>query len=62
MDVGPTNRTGLPARTGAASTSASAAERPVGEEQLMERVLERPNLVRALKRGERNKGAAGIAG
>lgn len=62
MDVRPTNKTGLPARTGDASTSESAAERPVGEEQLMERVLERPNLVRALKRVERNKGAAGIDG
>jgi hypothetical protein len=35
-------------------------EHPVGDEQLMERVLERENLVPALKRVEQNKGSAGV--
>jgi RNA-directed DNA polymerase len=43
-------------------TSGSGFERPVGEEQLMERVLERENLVIALRRVERNGGAAGVDG
>jgi RNA-directed DNA polymerase len=37
-------------------------EHPVGDEQLMERVLERENLVPALKRVEQNKGSAGVDG
>jgi RNA-directed DNA polymerase len=37
-------------------------ENPVGKEQLMERVLERENLVPALKRVEQNKGKAGVDG
>lgn len=40
----------------------AAAEHPVGKEQLMEGVLERENLVPALKRVEQNKGTAGVDG
>ena len=60
MDVRPTKEFGLPAETGDALTSGSVTERPVGEERLMENILERGNLLRALKRVEQNKGAAGI--
>lgn len=62
MDVRPTKETGLPVETGDALTSGSATERPVGEERLMENILERGNLLRALKRVEQNKGAAGVDG
>ena len=62
MDVRPTKEFGLPAETGDALTSGSATERPVGEERLMENILERGNLLRALKRVEQNKGAAGVDG
>ena len=40
----------------------SDVEHPVGKEQLMERVLERENVVPALKRVEQNKGSAGVDG
>ena len=40
-------------------TVVASNEHPVGEEQLMERVMERENLVPALKRVEQNKGRAG---
>lgn len=54
---------GLPFRyEGDAVTSAVATEHPVGSEQLMERVVSRDNLLKALKRVERNRGAAGIDG
>jgi len=62
VDVRPTKEFGLPAETGDALTSESATERPVGEERLMENILERGNLLRALKRVEQNKGAAGVDG
>ena len=45
-----------------AFSSAVEPEHPVGSEQLLERVLSRDNLLEALKRVERNKGAAGIDG
>ena len=47
---------------GDAFASAVEPEHPVGSEQLMERVVSRNNLLKALKRVERNKGAAGIDG
>jgi RNA-directed DNA polymerase len=62
VDVRPTKETGLPGRTGDALTSESTTERPVGEERLMEEILERRNLIRALKRVEQNKGGAGVDG
>ena len=62
MDVRPTKETGLPGQPGDALTSESATERPVGEERLMEVILERGNLLRALNRVEQNKGAAGVDG
>ena len=62
MDVKPTKEIGLPACVGDALTSGSVAERPVGDEQLMECVLERGNLLKALKRVDQNKGAAGTDG
>ena len=63
MDVRPTKQLWLPCgRQAMQLTSAIGTERPVGEEQLMERVLERENLLRALKRVEQNKGAAGVDG
>lgn len=62
MKVKPT-QIGLPFKfKGDALASAGAAEHPVGSEQLMERVVSRDNLLKALKRVERNKGAAGIDG
>jgi retron-type reverse transcriptase len=62
VDVRPTKETGLPGRKGDALTSESTTERPVGEERLMEEILERRNLIRALKRVEQNKGGAGVDG
>ena len=62
MRVKPT-QIGLPFKyEGDAFASAVEPEGPVGSEQLMERVLTRDNLLKALKRVERNKGAAGIDG
>ena len=62
MKVKPT-QLGLPFKyEGDAFASAVAPEHPVGSKQLMERVLSRDNLLAALKRVERNKGAAGIDG
>ncbi len=62
MNVRPT-QLGLPfARKGDAFASAAETERPVGVEQLMELVVERDNLLVALKRVEQNKGAAGVDG
>lgn len=62
MKVRPT-QLGLPFELkGAAFTSAAEAEHPVGSEQLMERVVERDNLLGALRRIEQNKGAAGVDG
>ena len=40
----------------------ASTEHPVGEEQLMERVLAREDFVPALKRVERNKGSVGVDG
>ena len=37
-------------------------ESPVGEEQLMERLVERENMYRALQRVEKNQGAPGVDG
>ena len=54
MNVKPT-QIGLPFDfKGDAIASVVASERPVGSEQLMERVLSRDNLLEALKRVERN--------
>jgi RNA-directed DNA polymerase len=62
VNVRPT-QLGLPFKVkGNAFASASGAEHPVGSEQLMERVVERGNLLIALKRVEQNKGAAGVDG
>lgn len=47
---------------GNAFASAVAAEHPAGSEQLMERVVTCANLLKALKRVERNKGKAGVDG
>lgn len=47
--------------TGEASSAARGNE-PSGASGLMERVLERANLIAALKRVERNKGSAGVDG
>lgn len=63
MGVKPIRQLGLPLRVkGDASTSVSVFEGPVGEERLMERVVERKNLVTALRRVERNRGAPGVDG
>lgn len=63
MGVKPTRQLGLPLRAkGDASISVSVLEGPVGKERLMERVLERTNLVTALRRVERNRGAPGVDG
>ena len=62
MDVRPTRETGLPGKTGGALTSESPTECPVGEERLMEEILECWNLTRALDRVEQNKGGAGVDG
>jgi RNA-directed DNA polymerase len=43
-------------------TAGGKAESQAGNEQLMEVILERENLKQALKRVERNKGAAGVDG
>lgn len=60
MKVKPT-QLGLPLEVkGDAFASAIIAEHPVGREQLMERVLLRGNLMKALKRVESNKGIAGV--
>lgn len=62
MNVRPT-QLGLPFKLkGDAFASATGAEHPVGSEQLMERVVERDNLMVALRRVEQNKGAAGVDG
>lgn len=60
MNVKPT-QLGLPFK-GAALASAADTEPPVGSAQLLKRVLTRDNLVKALKRVESNKGAAGVDG
>jgi RNA-directed DNA polymerase len=63
VGVKPTKQLGLPLRfKGDAFISASSFERPVGDGQLMERVLGRENLVIALRRVERNEGAPGVDG
>ena len=62
MNVRPT-QLGLPFKLkGAAFTSVTEAKHPVGSEQLMERVVERDNLLGALRRVEQNKGVAGVDG
>ena len=62
MKVRPT-QLGLPFKLkGDTFASAAGAEHPVGGEQLMELVVERDNLLVALKRVEQNKGAAGVDG
>ena len=47
-------------RTGAPNTTARRDEPNLDMTQLMERVIERSNMAQALKRVERNKGAAGV--
>lgn len=49
-------------RRGEASVGASGMDTPVGAEQVMERVVERANLLAALKRVQRNGGSPGIDG
>jgi RNA-directed DNA polymerase len=49
-------------RRGEASVGASGECPPGNEESLMERVVERPNLLRALGRGKANGGSPGIDG
>jgi RNA-directed DNA polymerase len=62
VNVKPT-QLGLPFEIkGNAYASAAVTEHPVGNEQLMERVVSRDNLQSALKRVEGNKGAAGVDG
>ena len=62
MNAKPT-QLGLPLEfRGDAFSSAVGPEHPVGSEQLMARVLSRGNLLKALKRVESNKGAAGVDG
>jgi RNA-directed DNA polymerase len=62
VNVRPT-QLGLPFKLkGDTFASAAGAEHPVGGEQLMELVVERDNLLVALKRVEQNKGAAGVDG
>jgi len=48
-------------RSGQALPAATGNERP-GEGSLMEKALERPNLMRALKRVRKNRGSPGIDG
>jgi len=43
-------------------TSGTDPNSPVGRQQLMERVLERENMKRALRKVEQNKGASGVDG
>jgi RNA-directed DNA polymerase len=63
VNVKPAKQLGLPLTfKGDAFAPESVSERPGGEEQLMERVLERQNLRAALKRVENNKGSAGADG
>jgi RNA-directed DNA polymerase len=63
VNVKPAKQLGLPLTfKGDAFAPGSVSERPGGEEQLMERVLERQNLRAALKRVENNKGSAGADG
>jgi RNA-directed DNA polymerase len=49
-------------RGGEASVGASGTDTPVGEERLMEKVVERGNLLAALRRVKRNGGSPGIDG
>ena len=49
-------------RRGEASVGASGGSTPVGDEGLMERVVERPNLLTALARVKANGGSPGIDG
>ncbi len=42
--------------------AARLAERPAGEDRLMEAICERENMLKALKRVESNKGAPGVDG
>jgi RNA-directed DNA polymerase len=49
-------------RRGEAAVGASGQDTPVGEERLMERVVERGNLLAALRRVKRNGGSPGIDG
>lgn len=48
-------------RSGQASSATAESERP-GTGSLMEEVLSRPNLLRALRRVRKNKGSAGVDG
>jgi RNA-directed DNA polymerase len=48
-------------RIGQASSATTEPERP-GTGSLMEEVLARPNLLRALRRVRKNKGSAGVDG
>ena len=49
-------------RRGEAAVGASGGDTPVGDEGLMERVVERENLLAALRRVKRNGGSPGIDG
>ena len=63
MNVRPARQLWLPLSVKSDTfTVVASNEHPVGEEQLMERVMERENLVPALKRVEQNKGRAGVDG
>ena len=57
----PAKQLWLPLYEGDCVTLAECAEHPV-EEGLLERILERENLIRALKQVERNGGSAGVDG
>jgi RNA-directed DNA polymerase len=52
----------FPARRGEASVGASGKRAPGHDESLMERVVERPNLLRALARVQANGGSPGLDG
>jgi RNA-directed DNA polymerase len=63
MSSRPAGQLWLPFEKGGELRRAEAAtESPPEDEQLMERVVERDNLVRALKRVERNGGSPGVDG
>ena len=67
-DVGPRPRTAQPLerpfaeRRGEAAVGASGGDTPVGDEGLMERVVERGNRLAALRRVKQNGGSPGIDG
>lgn len=63
MDIRPADRCGCPVvNKGNVFASEADTERPVSQEQLMELVLERENMFRALRCVEKNRGAPGVDG